>query len=89
MKNIFLKLEKQLNSKNMNTSKIIGIILIVISLAVGYIGINKIADNTKEINLLGLKIDASNESGKEKGYLYLGLAVILLAGGVYTVNKSK
>lgn len=73
----------------MNTSKIIGIILIVISLAVGYIGINKIADNTKEINLLGLKIDASNESGKEKGYLYLGLAVILLAGGVYTVNKSK
>jgi len=73
----------------MNTSKIIGIILIVISLAVGYVGINKIADNTKEINLLGLKIDASNESGKEQGYLYLGLAVIVLAGGVYTVNKSK
>ncbi|WP_124019457.1 hypothetical protein [Flavobacterium hydrophilum] len=89
MKNIFLKLEKQLNSKNMNSSKIIGIILIVISLGVGYVGINKIADNTKEINLLGLKIDASNESGKEQGYLYLGVAVILLAGGIYTVNKSK
>ena len=73
----------------MNPSKIIGIVLIVISLAVGYVGINKIADNTKEINLLGLKIDASNESGKEQGYLYLGLAVIVLAGGVYTVNKSK
>jgi len=63
--------------------------MIVISLVVGYVGINKIADNTKEINLLGLKIDASNESGKEQGYLYLGLAVIVLAGGVYTVNKSK
>ena len=73
----------------MNPSKIIGIILVVISLALGYVGINKIADNTKEINLLGLKIDASNESGKEQGYLYLGLAVILLAGGIYTVNKSK
>ncbi|MBZ4044407.1 hypothetical protein [Flavobacterium hibisci] len=73
----------------MNPSKIIGIILIVISLFVGYVGINKIADNTKEINLLGLKIDASNEAGKEQGYLYLGLAVILLAGGIYTVNKSK
>jgi len=73
----------------MNPSKIIGIIMIVISLVVGYVGINKIADNTKEINLLGLKIDASNESGKEQGYLYLGLAVILLAGGVYTLNKSK
>lgn len=73
----------------MNASKIIGIILIVISLGVGYVGANKIADNTKEINLLGLKIDASNESGKEQGYLYLGLAVILLVGGIYTVNKSK
>jgi len=73
----------------MNASKITGIILIVISIGVGYVGINKIADNTKEINLLGLKIDASNESGKEQGYLYLGLAVIVLAGGVYTVNKSK
>jgi uncharacterized membrane protein (DUF373 family) len=89
LKNIFLKLEKQLNSKDMNASKIIGIILIVISLGVGYVGANKIADNTKEINLLGLKIDASNESGKEQGYLYLGLAVILLVGGIYTVNKSK
>jgi hypothetical protein len=73
----------------MNTSKIIGIILIIISLCVGYVGMNKIADNTKEINLLGLKIDASNESGKEQGYLYLGLAVILLVGGVYTVKKSN
>ena len=89
MKYIFLKLEKQLNSKNRNPSKIIGIILIVISLGVGYIGINKIADNTKEINLLGLKINASNESGKQQGYLYLGLGVILLVGGIYTVNKSK
>ncbi|OCB71157.1 hypothetical protein B0A79_22435 [Flavobacterium piscis] len=73
----------------MNPLKIIGIILIVISLGVGYIGINKIADNTKEINLLGLKINASNESGKQQGYLYLGLGIILLVGGIYTVNKSK
>ena len=73
----------------MNSSKIIGIILIIISLSVGYIGINKIADNTKEINLLGLKINASNESGKQEGYLYLGLGIILLVGGIYTINKSN
>jgi len=73
----------------MNTSKIIGILLIIVSLAVGYVGFNKIADNTAEINLLGLKIDASNESGKQQGYLYLGFALILIAGGIYTVNKSK
>lgn len=73
----------------MNASKIVGILLIIVSLAVGYVGINKIGDNTAEINLLGLKIDASNESGKQQGYLYLGLAIILIAGGLYTVNKSK
>ncbi len=72
----------------METSKIIGAILLVISLSIGYIGVNKIADSTKEINFLGLKIDASNESGQQQGYLFLGLAVILFAGGIYAV-KSK
>ena len=73
----------------MDPSKIIGAILIIASLLVGYVGFNKIADNTKEINLLGLKIDASNESGKQQGYLYAGFAILLFAGGIYTVNKSK
>lgn len=73
----------------MNASKVIGIILIVISLGVGYIGVNKIADSTKEINFLGIKINASNESGQLQGFIYTGLAVVLLAGGLYAVKKSK
>jgi hypothetical protein len=72
----------------MNSSKIIGTVLIIISLAVGYIGANKIADNTKEINFLGLKINASNESGRKQGYIYLGLAVILFSGGLYAIKKT-
>ena len=73
----------------MKTSKIIGAILIFISLLIGYIGINKIHDNEKEVNLLGLKIDISNEAEKQQGYLYLGVAVILFAGGIFIVNKTK
>lgn len=73
----------------MKTSKIIGAILIFISLVIGYIGINKIHDNEKEVNLLGLKIDISNEAEKQQGYLYLGVAVILFAGGIFIVNKTK
>ncbi len=73
----------------MNTTKIIGAILIILSLGTGYIGFNKIADSTKSINFLGLKIDASNESGKQEGYLYVGLAIVLFAGGIFTINKSK
>ena len=73
----------------MNSSKIIGAILIIISLGIGYIGFNKIADSSNSVKLLGVEIDASNESGKEQGYLYLGLAILLFVGGIYTVNKSK
>jgi hypothetical protein len=73
----------------MNSSKIIGAILIIISLGIGYVGFNKIADSSNSVKLLGVEIDASNESGKEQGYLYLGLTIVLFVGGIYTINKSK
>ena len=73
----------------MNTAKITGIVLIVISLAIGYVGLNRVADSTKEINFLGLKIDASNESGQMQGFLYLGAAAALLAGGLYALKKAS
>ena len=73
----------------MNTSKIIGTLLILGGLALGYVGINKIADSTKEINLLGLKINASNESGQQQGYIYLGAAILIFGGGLYTLKNGK
>jgi hypothetical protein len=72
----------------MDTTKLIGALLIIAGLSLGYIGFNKIADNTAEVNFLGLKIDASNESGKQQGYMYLVGAVLLIVGGIYTL-KSK
>lgn len=72
----------------MNAAKLIGTLLIIASLCIGYIGINKIADNTNQINFFGLKIDADNESGKQQGFLYLGAAVLLFVGGMYSL-KSK
>ena len=73
----------------MNLSKVIGIVLILISLGLGYIGVNKLVDNTKQVNLLGIKIDASNEKGQTTSYIYLGVAIILLAGGIYAVTRPK
>lgn len=72
----------------MKASKIIGIVLIVFSLFIGYQGVNKISNNTAEVNLLGIKIDASNESGQTKGYLFVGLAALLFAGGVFVLKKE-
>lgn len=73
----------------MNTSKIIAIVLIVAALSLAYVGINTVMANSESVNFLGLKFDVSNEDGKMKGFLYIGLAVALFAGGVYTLGKSK
>jgi hypothetical protein len=72
----------------MNTARLIGALLIIAGIMVGYIGLNKIADSTKQINFLGLKIEASDKTGKEQGYLYFGVAILLFAGGIFTL-KSK
>ena len=73
----------------MKLSKILGAVLIFISLSIGYIGINKIDDNTKEINFFGIHIDVSNDAEEQQGYLYIGLAVVLFAGGIFIVNETK
>lgn len=72
----------------MNITKIIGILLLVGGIVLGYMGITKISDNSAAIEILDLEIDVSNESGKEQGYLYIGAAVLLFAGGVYSLRKK-
>jgi uncharacterized protein (UPF0333 family) len=70
-------------------NKLIGAVLIIASLAIAYVGINKISQSTESVSVLGVKIEASDNSGKTEGFLFLGLAIVLLAGGIYTVNKPK
>lgn len=72
----------------MKIGQILGAVLIIAGLYVGYLGINKVANNSAEVKVLGLEIDASNESGKEQGFLYIGLAVVLFGGGIYSLNKK-
>ncbi|MFC4740954.1 DUF5963 family protein [Flavobacterium ponti] len=72
----------------MKIGKILGAVLIIGALYIGYLGINKVSNNSKEVEVLGLEIDASNESGKEQGFLYIGLAVVLFGGGIYSLNKK-
>lgn len=73
----------------MDVRKIIGAVLIIISLGLGYLGFKTMSESTNEVKVLGVNIEASNETGKRKGYMYIGLAIVLFAGGIYTINKSK
>jgi hypothetical protein len=73
----------------MDTNKIIGVVLIIACLFLGYTGINKIRESSVSVKLLDLKLDVSDKSGKEEGYIYLGLAVVLFGGGIYMIKKTK
>lgn len=73
----------------MKTNKIVGAVLIIVSLLMGYLAYDKISESSQSVNLFGLKVEASDESGKTEGYMFLGLAVVLFAGGIYTLNKSQ
>lgn len=72
----------------MKITNIVGILLIVAGVFLGYLGITKIVDNSAEVKIFDLEIDVSNESGKEQGYVYLGIAALLFAGGVYSLKKK-
>jgi len=73
----------------MDIKKIIGVLLIAAGLYLGYVGVNTISNNSNEVEILGIEIEADNESGKEKGFMYLGLAALAFVGGIYTLNKKS
>lgn len=72
----------------MKSNKIIGILLIIGSLALGYFGFNKVSENNASVEVLGLELDASNKSGKEQGYLLLGFSLVVFVGGLYVTSKK-
>jgi len=68
--------------------KPIGIILILMSLYLGYAGITKFSNSGESVEVLGLEISAEDSKKKSTAFIYLGLAVASLIGGV-TLLKSQ
>ncbi len=73
----------------MFSTRLIGTILIIISIAIAVLGFQKINENTKEVEVLGLEIEASNNSGQQQGYLYLGVAAAMFIGGIIAITRAK
>ncbi len=72
----------------MSLSKVLGVILIAASLIMAYTGFKKVTNSDTSFEIMGLKIDASNDSAKKEGYIYLAIASLVFIGGVYSVNKK-
>ena len=68
---------------------IIGVILIVAALFLGYLGINQVQKSANSVEVLGIELSAEDKGGKETGYIELGLGVVSLVAGIYLLGKRK
>lgn len=72
----------------MKTNKIIGGILIVASLLLGGLGINKFSNSGESVDILGAEISVEDNNSRNSSYMYMGLALMSFLGGMYTMRKS-
>ncbi len=68
---------------------VIGIILIVAALFLGYLGVNQVQESANSVEILGVELSAEDKGGKETGYIHMGLGVVALAGGIFLLSKKK
>ena len=69
--------------------KIVGIVLIVLSIGLGYFGVTQFADSGESVDVLGIEISAEDNKQKTSSFIYLGLAVASLIGGVALVKGKS
>ena len=66
-----------------------GVILIIAAIFFGLVGINKLDESEQSANFLGIfKFHYEDEDAKEVGYIFLGLAALLLIGGFMTMREK-
>jgi len=68
--------------------KVIGIILIIAALGLGYMGINQINESSASVSIGELELSAEDEGSQTTGYIYVGLAVVSLVVGGNLLRKS-
>jgi len=68
--------------------KIIGVVLIIIAIGLGYQGVNTVSNSGQSTEVLGVELGVEDKSQKTTGFIYLGLAVVSLIGGVTLVGKK-
>ncbi|WP_264521415.1 DUF3185 family protein [Flavobacterium sp. N1994] len=72
----------------MKTTQIIGILLIGLGVGLCYYGFTKVNENSNQVKVLGLSIDASNPTGQREGYFYLAIGVVAFGAGIYSITKK-
>lgn len=70
--------------------RIIGILLIIGGLVLGYFGYQKTDDNKKEVKIGNLELSAKDKEGSANGWIMLGAGgVAIIAGAVMLSRKGS
>lgn len=67
--------------------KIIGVILIILSLYLGYVGVNKFSNSGESVDIAGIELSAKDSQQESTSYIYLGFALLSFIGGIVLVRK--
>lgn len=66
----------------------IAIILIVLGVALGIFGYSTLQDSGGSLEIGHMEISAQDSGQRNLGYVLIGLGVVCLIGGVYTLKKK-
>lgn len=69
--------------------QIIGGILIILSIVIGYDGFHKLQNSSADVKVLGIELKAEDSGSKETAFIELILAALVLGSGVYLLRSTK
>lgn len=73
----------------MNTTRIIGIVLIITAILFTYLGVDNLNSGSASVEVMDIDISVTDESTKTKGYIYFGLAALFLISGLKAIGNRK
>lgn len=69
--------------------RVLGIILILGALALGYLGYTKMDDSSAEIQIGDLEISADDKGSQQNAYIFFGLGAVALIAGLVLVRARE
>jgi LPXTG-motif cell wall-anchored protein len=69
--------------------KIIGVILILLSLYLGYVGVTKYTNSGESVDIVGIELSAKDNQQETTSFIYLGFALLSFIGGIVLVRNKK
>lgn len=77
----------KINNKTMK--RIIGILLLVLALYLGYVGLTSFANSSESVEILGLELSAEDSQQKTTSFVYMGFALLSFIGGIFLVKDKN